>query len=73
MLDEEDSCVGDSGGPLVAPKSLTDNSAVVFGILSHSHDGPIHNKIRKCANGPAVFTRVTHFLGWIRSYMKGKQ
>ena len=54
----------------MAPKSLTDNSAVVFGILSHGH-GLIHKEIRKCAK--AVYTKVTHFLGWIRSYMKGKQ
>ena len=50
----------------MAPRSLNDHSAVVFGITSWGH---------YCAiNGiPGVYTRVTEFLGWIRSHMKGIQ
>ena len=72
LLDEEGSCYGDGGGPLVAPKGPSDNSAVLFGIVS-LHMYVLNNgTVKGCVNGISdVYTRVTEFLGWIRSHMEG--
>ena len=47
---------GDSGGPLIVPKSNSDDTAVVFGIVSW---GP------GCGQTAGVYTRVTKYLNWI--------
>ena len=53
---------GDSGGPLVVPKSTDDSTAIVFGIVSFAYG---------CAapNYPGVYTRVTQYVTWIKSFM----
>ncbi|KAH8301910.1 hypothetical protein KR044_000503, partial [Drosophila immigrans] len=49
-------CRGDSGGPLVEL-----HTRVLIGVTSYGH--------KKCEIGtPAVFTRVTSFLGWIKHH-----
>ena len=50
------------GGPLVVQKSFTDDTAVIYGIVSGGH---------KCAleNVPGFYTRVTRFVGWIKERM----
>ena len=70
---EEGSCYGDDGGPLVAPKGTNDNSAVLFGIVSTDLEYRWNNgTVKGCVNGmTAVYTRVTEFLGWIRSHLEG--
>ena len=71
---EEGSCYSDGGGPFVAPKGTNDNSAVLFGIVSTVGLEYKWNNgtVKGCVNGmTAVYTRVTEFLGWIRSHMEG--
>ena len=73
IFSDEGFCLGDGGGPLVTNKRINDNSAVVFGIASQ-YLRKLNNEtntFRHCANGVSVYTRITNFLGWIRSYMKG--
>ena len=61
----KDSCQGDSGGPLVVPRSSSDASAIIYGVVSWG---------RKCAQpyAPGVYARVAKYLGWIQSYMNGQ-
>ena len=58
----KDSCQGDSGGPLVVPKSATDDTAIIFGVVSFGSG---------CAkpNFPGVYARVGKFLDWIKKGM----
>ena len=58
----KDSCQGDSGGPLIVPKSATDDTAVIFGVVSFGIG---------CAkpNFPGVYARVVKFLDWIKKGM----
>merc|ERR1711971_395637 len=60
---ETDSCHGDSGGPLVVPRSSTDDTAVIIGVVSWGLE---------CAKAkqPGVYTRVTNKLYWIKANMK---
>ena len=60
-----DTCQGDSGGPLVVQKSPTDDSAIVYGVVSWGIG---------CARPgyPGVYTRVTKYVDWILNHMKGK-
>jgi len=55
-----DSCSGDSGGPLIIPKSDTDNTAMLVGIVSYGI---------RCgrSDSPGVYTRVTEYISWIQS------
>ncbi|KAF7219631.1 hyaluronan-binding protein 2 [Nothobranchius furzeri] len=52
-----DSCQGDSGGPLTCKQTDTH---VIYGLVSWGDQCGKKNK-------PGVYTRVTHFLDWIRS------
>ncbi|KAM8851853.1 hyaluronan-binding protein 2 [Synchiropus picturatus] len=52
-----DSCQGDSGGPLTCNDN---NSHIVYGLVSWGDQCGKKNK-------PGVYTRVTHFLDWIKS------
>ena len=65
IVGEKDSCQGDSGGPLVVPRSSSDASAIIYGVVSWG---------RKCAQpyAPGVYARVAKYLGWIRSYMNSQ-
>ena len=60
-----DACQSDSGGPLVVPRSSSDASAIVYGVVSWG---------RNCAlpDAPGVYARVAKYLGWIQSYMNGQ-
>ena len=56
-------CNGDSGGPLVVPRSSIDDTAIIYGITSFGNH---------CAEPkyPTVFTRVTEFLPWIKTFLE---
>ena len=58
-------CSGDSGGGLIVSKNTKDDTAEVIGIVSFT--------LRACESrrAPAVFTRVSRYLGWIREKMEG--
>ena len=60
-----DACQSDSGGPLVVPRSSSDATAIIYGVVSFG---------RKCAlpNAPGVYARVAKYLGWIQSYMNSQ-
>ena len=68
---DEGFCHGDDGGPLVTTKRTNDNSAVVYGIASEYLMRWNNKTFRRCANGESVYTKITEFLGWIKSHMKG--
>ena len=53
----QDAGKGDSGGPLIVPKSHSDDTAVVFGVVSWAHG---------CGRTAGVYTRVTKYLDWIQ-------
>ncbi|KAM4591479.1 hyaluronan-binding protein 2 [Odontesthes bonariensis] len=55
-----DSCQGDSGGPLTCKPNST---SIVYGLVSWGDKCGAKNK-------PGVYTRVTEFLGWIKSKMQ---
>jgi hypothetical protein len=57
-------CQGDSGGPLVARSSAGRKPWELIGIVSSGI---------QCGPYPAVYTRVAHHLGWIRSTIAGGQ
>ncbi|XP_041646252.1 neurogenic locus notch homolog protein 2-like isoform X2 [Cheilinus undulatus] len=58
-----DSCQGDSGGPL----SCNDNNShIIYGLVSWGDECGLKNK-------PGVYTRVTHFMDWIRSKIRAAQ
>jgi len=59
----KDSCQGDSGGPLVVPKTSSDDTAIVYGVVSWGDE---------CAKAkqPGVYARVTNYLAWIKANMK---
>merc|ERR1711935_465664 len=58
----KDSCQGDSGGPLVVPKSSSDDTAIIYGVVSFGAG---------CGspNLPGVYARVTKSIDWIKKNM----
>ncbi|XP_039890366.1 hyaluronan-binding protein 2 [Simochromis diagramma] len=56
-----DSCQGDSGGPLTC---MQNNANVVYGVVSWGDQCGKKNR-------PGVYTRVTHFLDWIKANTEG--
>ena len=76
---KKDSCGGDSGGPLIvkgidetdlvalgAERSSDSSTAILYGVVSF---GPKNCGIAKVTG---VYTRVTEYIQWILSHMKGK-
>ena len=61
----KDSCSNDSGGPLVVPRSSSDASAIIYGIVSFGGG---------CAqpDQPGVYARVAKYLDWIQRHMNSK-
>ena len=61
---DRDACQGDSGGPLIVPRSSTDDTAVIYGIVSYGVG---------CARpkNPGIYTNVTSFIDWIEYQMEG--
>ena len=55
----EDLCQGDSGGPLFISKSDSDDTAIVYGIVSWG---------RSCGlkKGPGIYTCVSNYNSWIQ-------
>lgn len=55
-----DGCTGDSGGPLVCLQTGNTDKYMVYGVSSWG---------RGCGerHSPGVYTRVSHYLGWIKS------
>ncbi|KRT80412.1 Trypsin [Oryctes borbonicus] len=60
----KDSCKGDSGGPLIATISGGNQQFYIEGIVSYG--------LTACGTegSPAIYTRVTDFLDWIRQTVK---
>ena len=60
-----DACQGDSGGPLVVPRSSSDATAIIYGVVSWGWG---------CAQPytPGVYARVAKHLDWIQSYMNSQ-
>ena len=58
----EDSCQGDSGGPMVIPYSNSDDTAIVYGLVSWGNG---------CAQekGPGMYARVSNYNSWIQTNM----
>lgn len=60
-----DSCQGDSGGPLYRPAPLGDSLRIMqLGVVSFG--------LQNCATEgvPGVYTRVSHFMPWIRDNLR---
>ena len=55
-------CSGDSGGPLVISKSLYDNTAIIYGIVSKKNSAWVCGQFKEHGT---IFTRVTSHLKWI--------
>jgi len=56
-------CKGDSGGPLFCPYRGDENHYVLQGVYSY---GRCNRVLKK----PAVYTRVSHYLEWIRDTVR---
>lgn len=60
----KDSCKGDSGGPLITQTGVDSEQYYIEGIVSYGH-------IECGKEGfPAIYTRVSDFLDWIRQNVK---
>jgi len=59
--DNSDSCFGDSGGPLVVKEK---GRITVVGVVSHGDED---------CNGTSYYTRVTHYLDWIKRNIQRKR
>lgn len=63
-FESSDSCIGDSGGPLMG--ITTSNQVEIIGIVSHGS--------YKCdSSKPAIHTRVSKFLPWIKDFINSAQ
>ena len=58
----KDSCQGDSGGPMVIPYSNSDDTAIVYGIVSWGNGCALEN-------GPGMYARVSNYNSWILTNM----
>ena len=58
----EDSCQGDSGGPMIIQYSDSDDTAIIYGVVSWG---------KGCAqqNGPGMYARVSNYKSWIKTNM----